>query len=80
VSRRDILADTLARLEAERFSASPRPPKFTPRGPAVVTPEQAAQNRADLLAAFSDEPERKPIVWRGGMVKRAAPRRQRGAA
>lgn len=52
-----ILAETLARLEAERFSG-PRRPEFSaprPDPPPEVTAEQAADNAARLLAALDDD-------------------------
>jgi len=55
VSRRAILADTIARLEAERFQVPRRPETHTPR-PAPVAPEQAEHNAQMLLDAIGNDP------------------------
>lgn len=73
-SRGDILADTVARLEAERFQA-PRRPDLTPArasGPAPtplpkITREEAQENARILLEAiddigFADLSERRSIA------------------
>jgi hypothetical protein len=71
MSRDEILAETIARLEAERYAPSPRPveellhPTPTP-GPAggyhPVTAAEAAHNRAVLAAAVGDDTTL--IAWR----------------
>lgn len=58
-TRAQILAETLAWLEAERF-AGPRRPELTPPRahppadppPPRITPEQAQRNAAELMAAI----------------------------
>lgn len=54
--RAEILAETLARLEAERF-APPRRPNLTtsPAAPPPVTPAQATRNAELLLAALDGD-------------------------
>lgn len=55
-TRRIILADTIARLEAERF-AGPRRPDLTRHQPPVlppVTADQARGNARVLLEALGD--------------------------
>ena len=53
MNRKQILADVLAVLEAERFMpVEPRPrPELEP-----ITPEQAERNRSLLEDALSDDP------------------------
>jgi hypothetical protein len=57
VSRREILADTLARLEAERYTPraswkASRPGQVDPAP--MLTPEQQAENLATLAEAIGD--------------------------
>jgi hypothetical protein len=56
--RSDILAETLAHLEAERFSG-PRRPEVQPAGGAALQPPvtagEAERNAALLLAAITDD-------------------------
>lgn len=62
-TRRAILADVLAGLEAERFTPGPTKPRTTPRPHyEPVTPEQAADNLAALEDALSDDPT--VVEWR----------------
>ena len=56
MNRRQILAEVLAVMEAERFApVKPRTPEGL-RAPEPITPEQAEANRAQLEAALSDDP------------------------
>jgi len=61
MSRREILQDTLARLEAERYAPlPPRPRRAYHCEP--LTPEQQAENRRILADAIGDDPH----VWDQG--------------
>lgn len=62
MNRRQIMAEVLAHLEAERFAPVKPQPKPVPRGCEPITPEQAAENLAILTDAIgSDETV---IAWR----------------
>ena len=62
MTRREIMAEVLAHLEAERFApVVPRPtPELEP-----ITPEQAARNLATLTDALSADPVVVAWVERG---------------
>lgn len=65
MTRRDVLAEVLAVMEAERFApVKPRTPERL-RVPEPITPEQAEANRAQLEAALSDDPAVVAWVERG---------------
>lgn len=53
MTRRQIMAEVLAHLEAERFAPSPRPDDPEPIG---WTPEEQATHRATLEDTLSDDP------------------------
>lgn len=56
MTRRQILAEVLARLEAERFAPPrPEPPPCSPLPP-PVTDADAASNARRLLEAIGDDP------------------------
>jgi hypothetical protein len=57
MTRRQILAEVLAHLEAERFAPGPRPPSMVANcdPPEPITEEQAAVNRKRLEEALGDD-------------------------
>jgi hypothetical protein len=57
MTRREILAEVVAHLEAERYAPGPREPRYA-RGcdpPEPVTEEQAVANLAALRDAIGDD-------------------------
>jgi hypothetical protein len=57
MSRKEILADTLARLEAERYAPLPRRPAQPGYRdpPTELTPEEQADNRRILARAIGED-------------------------
>ena len=56
-SRRQIMAEVLAHLEAERFAPGPREPRYVANcdAPEQITEDQAAANLRKLAEAIGDD-------------------------
>lgn len=55
MSRKEIMADVIAHLEAERFAPPHRGPQYRRPPPEPVTPEQARRNRRAVMKPVDND-------------------------